>query len=77
MKKYKVVNREDHIWPFENEYSAENEIGALKQFVDESKQAVRDLKYVKFSFELSEPEKLVKEFTDGEPDGVEFIALEV
>ena len=73
--KYIVVDREDGIWPFANEYEAENEIEALRMFITESEEMVSSLKNVKFTFELDG--HVVRELTNGEFDGVEFIAKEM
>ena len=72
--KYIVVDREDGIWPFANEYEAENEKEALKMFIAESKNLVASFKNISFTFKLVN--NTVKEFVDGEFDGVEFIARE-
>lgn len=72
--KYIVVDREDKIWPFANEYEAENEKEALKMFIAESKNLVASFKNISFTFKLVN--NTVKEFVDGEFDGVEFIARE-
>lgn len=70
---YIVVNKEDGIWPFGNEYEAENETEALRMFINESERIVSSFKNVVFTFELDG--NVVKEFVDGELDGVEFIAI--
>ena len=73
--KYVVVHREDGVWPFANEYEAENEIEALRMFITESENLTANLKHIKFTFKLVG--NIVKEFVDGEFDGEEFIAKEV
>ena len=73
--KYVVVNREDGVWPFANEYEAENKIEALRMFISESEELVSSLKIVKFTFELDG--YVVKEFANGEFDGAEFVAKEI
>ena len=73
--KYIVVDREDGIWPFANEYEAENEKEALQMFITESEEMVSSLKNVKLTFELDGD--VVREFADGKFDGVEFIAKEM
>ena len=72
--KYIVVDREDGIWPFANEYEAKNEKEALQMFIVESENLTANFKHIKFTFELVD--NVVKEFIDGEFDGVEFIARE-
>ncbi len=72
--KYKVVNKESGVQPFDNEYEAENKREALKKFIVESENLTANLKHIKFTFELVD--NIVKEFVDGEFDGIEFIARE-
>ena len=77
MKTYKVVNEETMVQPFYNEYRTENEIEALKLFIIESEDLVKDFKNINFTFELDTKRCLVKEYLDGEEDGEVFIAIEV
>ena len=73
--KYVVVNREDGVWPFANEYETENKREALQMFIGESEKITSSLKNIKFTFKLDG--YVVKEFANGEFDGTEFVAKEI
>ena len=68
MKTYHVLNS-DGVEPFHERYEANNKVEALKMFIKESEELVKDLKNIKFTFELDEDFEIVREYTDGEYSG--------